>query len=80
MPERTAERPGEFECICLGDVAGVSVDDRASHDHWALILVAEPTSRLQEPKSIDSRDFGEVVVEGENVGWRSGGAGPHRGA
>ena len=80
MPKGRTERVREFECVCLRDVAGVLVDDGASHNHWALILVAEPASRLQEPEFIGFRDFGEVVVEGENVGGRRGGAGPHGGA
>jgi hypothetical protein len=46
IPERRPERCGEFESVCLRDMACVSVDNGASDNHGALILVAEPASSL----------------------------------
>ena len=78
MPKGRSERRAEFESVCLRDMAGVSVDNGAGDNHWALKLVAEPASRLQETKLLDSGEPGEVVVEGENVGCWPGRASPHR--
>ena len=78
MPEGYAERLAELECVCLGDVAGVPVDNGARDNRWALALVTEPASRLHELESLDSRDFRETVVERETAGRPRGGASLHR--
>jgi hypothetical protein len=78
MPKGRPEGPPELERVCLGDVAEVSVHNRASNNHWALILVAEPASGPQETKLAAFGESGEVAVEGEALRCPLGSASFHR--
>src|SRR6266576_205934 len=63
-PKGRPERSGELECVHLGDVSRVSIHDRVADDHRALVLVAEPASRLQKAEPSNLREFLDIVVEG----------------